>query len=184
MLESIEDFMVTGSFESICSPCPKNWPFVVRMQSPGFDQITLLFLQLLKLPRVLDSWGGWFPSCSGSASISTWAFVGHNSQMHSVCGGRKENGPADLRTYFSRHQALATFYWAKHSDIERSCEDGPRMEAGFPFLCPRFLMTFLCLSRECKYFLSVYVYLSQGYSYLGRKRLKIGNRGNKKHAQR
>lgn len=89
MLEPTEDFMVTGSFESICSPCHKSWPFVTGMRSPGLDQITLLFLQLLKLPWVLDRRGGCFPSCSGSASISTWLFVGHNSQMHSVCGGRK-----------------------------------------------------------------------------------------------
>lgn len=162
MLEPTEDFMVTGSFESICSPCPKSWPFVAGMRSPGFDQITLLFLQLLKLPWVLDRRGGWFPSCSGSASISTWLFVGHNSQMHSVCGGRKGNGPADLRTCFSRHQVLATFHWAKHSDVEWLCEDGQRMEPGFPFLCSRFLTTFLCLPRECEYFLSVYVFSSQG----------------------
>lgn len=166
MLASIENFTVTALFKSIRGPCPKNWFFSVDMQSPGFDQITLLFLQLLKLPWASVSRGVWLPSCSGSTSISTEVFVGHSSQMHSACGGRKpsrkENGPASLRAHLSRYHVFAAFHWAKQSDLERLSADRLGMEPGFALLCSGFVMTFLFPSREWEYFPPISVYLTRG----------------------
>lgn len=113
-------------------------------------------------------------------------FVGHNSQMHSVCGGRKGNGLADLRTYFSRHPSACNFSLRKTqwcwTALWRWAENGTWISLPLSKISND-----ISVAVKEMWIFSFGLCLFESRLKLpgkGKARLTIGNGGNKKHAQR